>query len=254
MPTSPIIFEALSNDAVARATGALGEGLAGFYNKGQQKNQQAAQGTILEQALKEISQNPNATVSDVLAKMANLQSQGISPQASQPYLAPLMQEMQGRQQAQAKQQQTQAPLQNALKTIARQRELLKSGSVGQMLGFGSRKTGSTFSKEGRKDRAEYERLGKSLIQFASSIPIRNKAEFETLAKGLYDTDVPIPELEGSLDAIERIVKQNLGMEVESGPSDFVEVTHKASGKKAKVPRSEIQRLSPAQISEYDIMQ
>jgi chaperonin cofactor prefoldin len=103
------------------------------------------------------------------------------------------------------------PLLTGLDVINRQRELLKGGNIGgkfNIIGTG-RDIGSTWSKQGVKDRGEYERAGKSLIALASNIPIRNRLEFETLSEGLYDITKSREELAGSLDAMERIIRNNL---------------------------------------------
>lgn len=98
-------------------------------------------------------------------------------------------------------------------TLNRMRELIDTGHVGPKAsrpGTTSRKWGSTFSSEGVKNRAEYERLGKSLISFATAIPIRNKLEFETLANSMYDYGQPIEALKGNVEAMERIINNSLG--------------------------------------------
>ena len=100
----------------------------------------------------------------------------------------------------------------ALNRVNRQKEIKKTGHLGPILpraGGTTRKTGSTFSKEGRKLRAEYERIGKSLISYATTIPIRNRLEFETLADSLHDPTLTNEEIEGNLDAMTRILKEGI---------------------------------------------
>lgn len=101
---------------------------------------------------------------------------------------------------------------SALQTLQRMREIQSTGHLGGKINFigTGRKFGSTFSSEGQKLRSEYERLGKSLIQSSTNIPIRNKAEFETLAHDLYDTKKSNEEILGTLDAMERIIRQSTG--------------------------------------------
>ncbi len=103
------------------------------------------------------------------------------------------------------------PVKEGLNTLKRQREILASGHLGPKVGIvgKGRKAGSTFSKEGQKLRAEYERLGKSLIQLSTNIPIRNRKEFEVLAHDLYDTNKSQYEIEGTLNAMERILQGQL---------------------------------------------
>lgn len=97
-----------------------------------------------------------------------------------------------------------APYKGALETINEMRGIGK----GKNLGFFSHARG-LISKQTRKDRAKYTQLGKSLIQFASTIPIRNKSEFETLAHDLYNPDLTDASREGILDAMQKIVENSL---------------------------------------------
>ena len=83
------------------------------------------------------------------------------------------------------------------------RQLGKGGRLGKTL------TRGIFGGEQAKERGEYEQLGKSLISLASTIPIRNKAEFETLAENLYNPSIRDAEREGILNAMEQIINQGL---------------------------------------------
>ena len=96
-----------------------------------------------------------------------------------------------------------APIQAGLETINRMRTLREKGN----LGFGSSYYG-LINEDTRRDRGEYSQLGKSLIQQATNIPIRNKLEFETLAESLYDPDITDAEAEGVLDAMEQILTRS----------------------------------------------
>ncbi len=96
------------------------------------------------------------------------------------------------------------PFKNALKTIKKMREIGKRGRLGRFSG-----AKGFFGGKTAEDRGEYERLGKSLISFASNIPIRNKSEFETLAADLYDPSIPDSAREGILSAMEQIIMGNL---------------------------------------------
>lgn len=96
-----------------------------------------------------------------------------------------------------------ASFQSALSTINRMREIGSRGRLGKTL------TRGIFGGEQAKERGEYEQLGKSLIQYATSIPIRNRIEFETLAEKLYDPSIRDKEREGILNAMERIVSNSL---------------------------------------------
>ena len=97
-----------------------------------------------------------------------------------------------------------APLESALDTVNEMREIRKKGNLGRgssIIGFSGGETA--------RDRGKYEQLGKSLIQYATNIPIRNKLEFETLAERLYDASITDAEAEGVLDAMESIIQKSL---------------------------------------------
>ncbi len=106
-----------------------------------------------------------------------------------------------------KQKEKENAAQTGLKTIARMRELGTKGNLGRGSNFYR-----VFGGETAKDAGEYEQLGKSLIQLSTNIPIRNRQEFETLAHNLYNSSLPDSEREGILNALESIIKGNLGSE------------------------------------------
>jgi hypothetical protein len=97
-----------------------------------------------------------------------------------------------------------APFQGALETL---NQMEKIGTRGN-LGIGSKVKG-IVSPNTRRDRAEYERLGKSLISFASNIPIRNRQEFETLAHDLYEPGISDDSRGGILAAMKRIIRNSM---------------------------------------------
>ena len=98
----------------------------------------------------------------------------------------------------------------ALDVVDRMRQIRSNGN----LGIASR--AKMGSPDVRRDRSEYETLGKSLISFATSIPIRNRLEFETLAGNLFNPDITDAAAEGLLDAMTRII--NKGDDSSSQPS------------------------------------
>lgn len=105
-------------------------------------------------------------------------------------------------------------IQNALGSVEKMRSIRSKGNLGRgssLLGF--------FGGETARDRGEYEQLGKSLISFASTIPIRNRLEFETLAEKLYDPSITDAESEGVLNSMEKILQDSLSS-TEAG------ITHK----------------------------
>lgn len=99
-----------------------------------------------------------------------------------------------------------------LETIKRQRERLKTGLLGTNL------WSSRLSGEGRKVRAGYVQAGKSLIQLASTLPIRNQQEFEALAEDLYDPNLTEETIEGILDEMEALISNSIGLEAPSKSS------------------------------------
>jgi hypothetical protein len=124
------------------------------------------------------------------------------------------------------QQERIAPLVSGLQTVKQMRKLGSTGYLGPASAQGFF-TG-LLKPEVRKARAEYEQLGKSLINLASNIPIRNQKEFETLADQLYDPALTDATREGILDAMERIITQNMqqysgfdmgGMQGSSAPQE-----------------------------------
>ena len=105
-----------------------------------------------------------------------------------------------------------APFKGALETLE---QMQKLGAKGR-LGIGTKARG-IFSPQTRQDAAEYERLGKSLISFASNIPIRNRQEFETLAHDLYDPNISDDSRAGILAAMRRIIESSMkGFEAPEG--------------------------------------
>lgn len=96
------------------------------------------------------------------------------------------------------------PLRGAMDALNRMKLLRKKGSLG---------VGASYSpfKSTRKDAGEYEQLGKSLIQYATNIPIRNRIEFETLAENLYDPNITDAKADGILNAMERIINNSMSV-------------------------------------------
>lgn len=93
------------------------------------------------------------------------------------------------------------PIKGAMDVLTSMRNISKRGNLG--IGVGPR---GFIMPSVRKDAAEYERLGKSLIAFSTNIPIRNQKEFETLAHDLYDPSLTDATREGILNAMEMILQ------------------------------------------------
>lgn len=124
-------------------------------------------------------------------------------------------EFERRQEAKSKQRERQeniSPFEGALKTIEEMEKLGSRGNLG--IGTSAR---SLISPQTRRDAAEYERLGKSLISYASNIPIRNRQEFETLAHDLYDPSISDDAREGILSAMKKIIKNSINSYSEIEP-------------------------------------
>jgi hypothetical protein len=119
-------------------------------------------------------------------------------------------------------------LKNALETVDRMESIGKRGN----LGIGTSIQG-LFSSEARKDQGEYEQLGKSLIQYATNIPIRNRLEFETLAEQLYDPSVSDAKRKGILKAMRRIIQNSLNPheELRGGQQENSELTEPMMNKR-----------------------
>lgn len=130
-----------------------------------------------------------------------------------------------------------APFVSALNTLKEMRSIIKTGNLGVLSG-----AKGIISPKTRKDRAKYTQLGKSLIAMASTIPIRNQKEFETLAHDLYDPSNTDATNEGILDAMEQIIKQNM-----SAPQRITGVTQKPSEQFPGVGRADQQRQPLADI-------
>ncbi len=99
---------------------------------------------------------------------------------------------------------SQQQIKSGLQTVKEMRDIGAKGNLG--IGVGVRKL---LSDEAAKDAGEYEQLGKSLIALSTTIPIRNRLEFETLAEKLYDPSIRDAEREGVLTAMENILNRSL---------------------------------------------
>ena len=178
----------------------LGQGL-GIYQQRQQQQQQMAQ-----------QQQQQSQLANALFGPQGAQQYGNLPAEQQLAVAKMMsaqqQQMQQQQEQQRKEQtkyqEKIAPFEGALETLD---EMEKIGKRGK-LGVGSYLKG-IISPETRRDRAMYERLGKSLISYASNIPIRNRQEFETLAHDLYDPGISDDSRAGILEAMKRIIQNSM---------------------------------------------
>jgi hypothetical protein len=106
----------------------------------------------------------------------------------------------------------------AIQTVQDMENIGNRGNLGR--GSGILKE---FGGDTAKDYAQYEQLGKSLIQVSTNIPIRNRQEFETLAHNLFDPSLPDQARQGVLDAMKSILNRSL-IEIEK---DSIEQINKA---------------------------
>lgn len=130
----------------------------------------------------------------------------------------------------------------SLQILNRMKDLRKKGNLGYGGAIPVVSGGlGILSSETRKDRGEYKRLGKSLIQASSPIKITNRNEFDALAHDLFDPDTSDAEAEGILDAMETIIRQSLDDQFESGKKildiDILrDIKKKAGGDKDKASK------------------
>ncbi len=178
---------------------------------------------------------------EFLEKEYGIKLSGITdPQTRREFIQSAMASQAQGEKLRAARQEKEAPARQGLDTIARQRERLASGHLGPKLGgIGQTpKIMSSLSNEGRKVRSGYEQAGKELIQLASTLPIRNKAEFEVLAERLYDPTLPEAAIEGILDEMEFHLKGALeGRELEDVYKEY------SSGKQSTKPQKPKRSLS-----------
>ena len=106
-------------------------------------------------------------------------------------------------------------LQGAMDRLNQMIALRKKGNLGKGIPF-LNASGSPFP-ETRRDAGSYAQLGKSLIQYATTIPIRNKIEFETLADDLYDPDISDAYAEGVLNRMIEIIQDSMDVYSDKKP-------------------------------------
>lgn len=100
------------------------------------------------------------------------------------------------------------PINVGLGTLERMKQLRKKGNLGLAAHQGKL---YPFGGETRKDIGAYEMAGKSLIQMVSTIPIRNRLEFEAMADKLTDPYISDAEAEGLLNELTNRLEQELAL-------------------------------------------
>ncbi len=98
------------------------------------------------------------------------------------------------------------PLKGALSSIDEMMKIRRKGNLGLGVGLWS----SVGRGETARDKGSYETLGNSLISYATSIPIRNRVEFEKLAGHISDPSISDAEAEGILVKMKKIIQDSLG--------------------------------------------
>ena len=95
-----------------------------------------------------------------------------------------------------------------LGTIDQMRSILKKGNLGRGSAFSG-----LFSEDVRRDRAQYEQLGRSLIPLVSTgMRVTNKNEFEEYKKVLTDPSASDAEIEGALDGLQDVLSRNASLD------------------------------------------
>jgi len=104
-------------------------------------------------------------------------------------------------------------LHSALETVGNMRAIKAKGNLGPVFSVtGTGRKGSfrgLWSKEALADRAEYERLGKSLIADSSNLYIRNQKEFDVLRKDLDNVNANNETLDGVLNGMQSLLRSKL---------------------------------------------
>ncbi len=123
---------------------------------------------------------------------------------------------------------------NSLDLVKRAKEIVGTGHLGPKIGIvgTGRKFGSTFSPEGQRLRAEYQQIGKALVQAAAPLKITNKAEFQHYAEDLEDPKRNIEDIQGTIAALERIIRNSMG-EQESSEQQYVNQQSQSPGQQEK---------------------
>lgn len=187
------IDEILSNAQSQTGPNAINEAMGQILSRVSPQNQERAL-AILQNRQKELS-----TQQQQAREAKSFEEAGIDSDIAGLPKEVRAQEIKRRQ----KQKEETQSLEGALDIVGRIRDL--------NTGIGLGPTGLPFKgfESVRKTRAEAEQLGKSLISFATTIPIRNRLEFETLAGQLIDPNLNQAARAGVLDAMERILSVQL---------------------------------------------
>lgn len=249
MPGSPITFNSLDNTVLADTIGRATGGFLGDYKRGQQAKNE---GTLLQQAFSQLSQNPNATTPDIMSLLAGLQAQGVSPQTIQQYGQSLIKGVQS--------QQANKPdvgLQNAAKALASLEGLIGKPGIGRS-GIGN------LSKDARYNRGVFESTQAAILPLFKSMFPRGMTEKEF--KFVQENYIPqASDTEAKIRGKIEGLKQFLGgseqglqempktseMQQREKPVESIKLKHKGSGKIAEVPREKFLGLPVPEQELYE---
>lgn len=216
------------------------------------------QNDVMRQILTRVSPEKRPAALEVLQnKTAQMQrakqSQAMTQEGFNPDLPEYINKERAKTLAKASDEKKNAAV-NSLDLLEQQKKLLKSGHIGpkvSALGT-SRKLGSTFSSEGQIARSEFKQLGKALIQAAAPLKITNRAEFQHYAQDIEDPTRTVEEIQGSLNAMERIIKNAMGERGNQNEpnnetaqnSEFVQM-RSPDGVVRNIPRNQVQAAQAA---------
>ena len=105
-------------------------------------------------------------------------------------------------------------LQGALRRVEAMEDIRSKGNLGRFSGAKTEYAGGLFT-ETAEDYGASQKLGASLISFASSIIIRNQREFEALSRGLLDPTLSDAQAKGILREMKGIIQDSI-KEYEAG--------------------------------------
>lgn len=250
MPGSPITFNSLDNTVLADTIGRATGGFLGDYKRGQQAKNE---GTLLQEAFQQLSQNPNATTPDIMSLLAGLQKQGVSPQTIQQYGEPLIRGVQAQQKGQTS---------NGLEIASKALDSLES-LIGQE-GIGISGVLNPSGKA-RYNRGVFESTQAAILPLFKSMFPRGMTEKEF--KFIQDKYIPQPsdteeKIKGKISGLRQLLsnsQQSSPPELpktserqqNEKPLDSIKLRHKGSGKIAEVPRERFAGLPVPEQELYE---
>src|SRR5690606_11141990 len=136
---------------------------------------------------------------------------------------------------QAKQEERVRAIEGGLGTLEQMKGMLGRGKLGKGSGFSA-----LFSPEVRRDRAEFEQLGRSLIPLVSAgVSIRNQKEFEEYKKIITDPSAYQDEIAGAIAGLESLLSRTMQMSAEDHPLAQFDLKKKEPSRLAKEEESPI---------------